>query len=73
MQFGIRVFHGTGSSCEDLESGTGPIWAAVPTDATLHLSFPEPVIATHATENWCLFIEQPQQQFTYIIMVGGTS
>jgi hypothetical protein len=52
--------------------GPGPIFAAVPADATLHLIFPEPLVATHATESWCLQVEQADV-FTQITIVGVTN
>ena len=69
-QFGLRVFHGFAASCDDLSFGPGPIFAAVPADSTLHLVFPEPLVATHATESWCLEIEH-ENVFTQVTIVGG--
>jgi hypothetical protein len=68
-QFGIRVFHGVGATCEDLSFGPAPLFAAVPADATLHLTFPEPLVATHASESWCLYVDQGAV-FTQITIVG---
>jgi hypothetical protein len=71
-QFGIRVTHGVGSSCEGFAFDSGPIFATVPADATLHLTFPEPLVATHATESWCLHIDQAAV-FTQVTIVGVTN
>jgi hypothetical protein len=68
---GFRIAHGAGSSCVGSAIGAETIFAQAPAGDTLHLNFPEPLLATHATESWCLFFES--DVFTDVTIVGVTN
>jgi hypothetical protein len=67
----MRIAHGEGGSCPGFAIGPALIVAQVPAGNTLHLDFREPLIATHATESWCLFFES--DVFTDVTIVGVTN
>ncbi len=64
----LHVAHGTGGDCPAFAIAPPQLSAEVPSGNTLHLGFPEPVIGTDATENWCLWLAT--DVFTVTTIVG---
>ncbi len=71
MVVGLRIAHGEGNSCPGFVLGTALTYVQVPAGDTLQLAFAEPLIATYATEGWCLFLES--DVFTDVTIVGVTN
>jgi hypothetical protein len=64
----LHVAHGAGSSCQGFVIAPSRSLVQVPAGNTLHLVFPQPLIATDATQSWCLWLET--DVFTGTTIVG---
>ena len=67
---GLRLLHGPAAACGDMEVGDAQTFVAVPQGDTVHLTFPALLVVTHATDTWCLGIEQVASEFSQVTIVG---
>jgi hypothetical protein len=67
---GLRLLHGPAAACGEMEVGDAQTFVAVAQGDTVHLTFPALLVVTHATDTWCLGIEQLASEFSQVTIVG---